>query len=407
MSEIQIIIIRNSGDRKPAHDLIDGINKFGDYSCKLLTSDEFLAEEPNFPAHQPIICIGGPNANIITKQMLNDIELIDEDDMVKIGFGFNKAVVYGEREVNSTQKAVYNFNLNDHLKAFLESLELDDKASVPVYVVAYPYDIIASRILSQKISKIGYTAYFWNRDYYYRHSDQLKKDSVIISIGKPTDSFISDELEKQGLTEIYSEGQTRIKYDFPRAVVYGLDVRQSTLDAVNVFCDNYLSNFLIPLRKFSETEIEEPDSVATQIKKVKISRIANFTKNSDQIEWSNITIELVSEDSILVKAPDFKTKRFNYTDLGMRDGRKGDLPNQLWDMIKYLAMNNGILPTDEISFRSRGKIEKTIQRLRSHFRTVFGIEGMPINRYSKKHGYVTQFNIKDCRPTSYNKPFLE
>jgi len=124
-------------------------------------------------------------------------------------------------------------------------------------------------------------------------------------------------------------------------------------------------------------------------------------------DWPQVTIELVSNDSILVKAPDFKTKRFNYTDLGMRDDRRGDMPNQLWDMVKRLAVNNGEISVDEISFEERRKIEKTIQRMRTHFKTVFGIEGMPINRYSKKHGYVTQFNIKDCRPTSYNQPFLE
>ena len=91
----------------------------------------------------------------------------------------------------------------------------------------------------------------------------------------------------------------------------------------------------------------------------------------------------------------------------MRDDRRGDMPNQLWLMIKNLAENNGVLPTDEMTYHRRGKIEKTIQRLRTHFTTLFGIGGMPINRFSKKHGYVTQFNIKDCRPTSYNQPFLE
>ena len=83
------------------------------------------------------------------------------------------------------------------------------------------------------------------------------------------------------------------------------------------------------------------------------------------------------------------------------------MPNQLWDMVERLAVNNGKISVDEISLRERSKIEKTIQRMRTHFKTLFGIEGMPLNRYSKKHGYVTQFNIKDCRPTSYNQPFLE
>ncbi|MBT5759081.1 MAG: tetratricopeptide repeat protein [Candidatus Marinimicrobia bacterium] len=147
-----------------------------------------------------------------------------------------------------------------------------------------------------------------------------------------------------------------------------------------------------------QKQIKEKNSSSNKSKEIKHLKAKN---------WSQVTIELVSDDSILVKAPDFKTKRFNYTDLGMRDDRRGDMPNQLWLMIKNLAENNGVLPTDEMTYHRRGKIEKTIQRLRTHFKTLFGIGGMPINRFSKKHGYVTQFNIKDCRPTSYNQPFLE
>jgi len=148
----------------------------------------------------------------------------------------------------------------------------------------------------------------------------------------------------------------------------------------------------------NQKQIKEKNSSSNKSKEIKHLKAKN---------WSQVTIELVSDDSILVKAPDFKTKRFNYTDLGMRDDRRGDMPNQLWDMVERLAVNNGKISVDEISLRERSKIEKTIQRMRTHFKTLFGIEGMPINRYSKKHGYVTQFNIKDCRPTSYNQPFLE
>jgi len=145
-----------------------------------------------------------------------------------------------------------------------------------------------------------------------------------------------------------------------------------------------------------------------QIKEKNSSR--NKSKENKHLKaknWSQVTIELVSDDSVRVKVPGMNSKRFNYTDLGMRDSRKGDLPNQLWLMIKNLAENNGVLPTDEMTYHRRGKIEKTIQRLRSHLRSFFGIEGMPINRYSKKHGYVTQFKIKDCRPIDQIQSYLE
>ena len=128
----------------------------------------------------------------------------------------------------------------------------------------------------------------------------------------------------------------------------------------------------------------------------------NIFKNLD-INWNQVSIELVSDDAIVVKAPGFETKRFNYTDLGMRDGRRGDMPTKIWDIIKLLANQNGKITTKEMGFNNRGRIEKTISRLRKKLETAFGIDENSILFNKKGKSFRTVFKITDIRPATVSE----
>ena len=134
------------------------------------------------------------------------------------------------------------------------------------------------------------------------------------------------------------------------------------------------------------TEIQIPDLL-----------IRDIFREYHNIKWSDLTIELVSDSAIRVSAPDYKTKRFNYTELGMRDGSKGDLPDRLWEMLKEFAMNNGQIIPNSIKFINRSRVEKRTSDLRGLLRIIFGLSNSPILRYHKRKGYITQFIIRDCR----------
>ncbi len=116
--------------------------------------------------------------------------------------------------------------------------------------------------------------------------------------------------------------------------------------------------------------------------------------DSSGLEWKDLSIELMSMNSIRVVIKKTKySKRFEYAELGMKDGRKGDLPNKLWNTLVQFGKYNGLF--ENLSFTGRGKLEKTISRLRVHLRNVFGLEGDPIPFIRKNRSYRTSFNISD------------
>lgn len=115
------------------------------------------------------------------------------------------------------------------------------------------------------------------------------------------------------------------------------------------------------------------------------------------LQWQDIKFELVSDDSIRLAIQEKKySKHFLYSELEMIDRRKGDLPNILWKLMKQLSINNGLL--DGLSFSGRGKLEKTISRLRVHLRRIFGLDGNPIPFNRINTSYKTKFSIIDKRP---------
>lgn len=115
------------------------------------------------------------------------------------------------------------------------------------------------------------------------------------------------------------------------------------------------------------------------------------------IDWKDISIEIVSNDSLVVRAGEI-TKRYHAFDLGFRDNRKRDLPNKQWEVLKFLAECNG-----RLSWESRGAktgIQKQMQLLRKILKNFFGFSSNPIQGYRKETGYHTKFKITD---SSYSR----
>lgn len=128
--------------------------------------------------------------------------------------------------------------------------------------------------------------------------------------------------------------------------------------------------------------------------------ITNLFKDKPNIKWSDIIIELVSKDSIRVKAPKYPPRRFNYTELGMKNYTRGDLPNRLWELLIILAEGKGNIGLDVLTFKNRSKIEKKISDLQNKLKNIFGLSDNPISRSNKKTGYTAYFIIRDCRGES-------
>ena len=146
----------------------------------------------------------------------------------------------------------------------------------------------------------------------------------------------------------------------------------------------------------TELDTSKPNSLETLRKS--ISEIPNFT-------WKDLKIELMSDSVIRFKIinSEIKGLRFSYTDLGMKDKRKTDLPNTMFEFLVGLIEMRGVFRLDDIALKDRSMVEKTISRLRGKLREITGIEGNPILfiKYPYPKRYETQFKTKDERPNPY------
>lgn len=112
------------------------------------------------------------------------------------------------------------------------------------------------------------------------------------------------------------------------------------------------------------------------------------------LEWKEVTIEFVSNDSVRIKARDF-TGRFTWGDLGLKDNRIGDSPRYQWDILRAFAEGDGVIgPNNPVNKKS---LYKDMQVLKKALSAFFGVDESPIKHYRKHVGYVTRFKISDLR----------
>jgi hypothetical protein len=54
------------------------------------------------------------------------------------------------------------------------------------------------------------------------------------------------------------------------------------------------------------------------------------------LRWEEVTIAFVSNDSLRISARG-KSQVFMFSDIGFRDGRKGDRPDKQWELLQWMA----------------------------------------------------------------------
>ena len=102
-----------------------------------------------------------------------------------------------------------------------------------------------------------------------------------------------------------------------------------------------------------------------------------------QLRWQDIQIRFTSDFQVQITTPQGSETR-NYAEMGFEDQRKqkvgGSKPTQGWVVFKGLAIKDGVLETEELTGKERGRLEKAIQNIREKLRSTFSPvpEGDPI-----------------------------
>ena len=116
------------------------------------------------------------------------------------------------------------------------------------------------------------------------------------------------------------------------------------------------------------------------------------------LKWEEIAMEFVSNYSMRVSARGVK-RIYTFTEMGFKDGRKGDKPDSLWGVLRDdFAKNQG-----EISFNTpvaqkiRDQLKEYVKKIRKRLRSFMGIDDDPFYRYHSRKAYQTKFSLSDKR----------
>jgi hypothetical protein len=117
------------------------------------------------------------------------------------------------------------------------------------------------------------------------------------------------------------------------------------------------------------------------------------------LRWEELAIDFSSDTSVRVRARD-KLKVFTFAEMGFKDGRKGDVPNSRWAILRDgFAGNHGQISwTDSaVDSKQRGVLKAAVKEIRQKLKSFFGINEDPFHTYSAKKGYRTKFSLRDGR----------
>lgn len=111
----------------------------------------------------------------------------------------------------------------------------------------------------------------------------------------------------------------------------------------------------------------------------------------EEISWVDVSICFISHDEVEVRAGGTPLGVKSYADMGFKDRRTADEPDQLWATLKMFAKNNG-----EISWNDQSAsliIRSYIKDIRKRLKFLFNIKDDPFEQYKKVKAYRLKFKI--------------
>jgi hypothetical protein len=109
--------------------------------------------------------------------------------------------------------------------------------------------------------------------------------------------------------------------------------------------------------------------------------------------WEAVTIRFVSDDAVKISAKGV-SETYMFSEMGFRDGRKGDRPNTRWSILKKLAEQGGRFDWDSnLTLKERNCLQAAIKDIRKRLQALIGLTDDPFHDYRSKKGYEAKFTI--------------
>lgn len=111
-------------------------------------------------------------------------------------------------------------------------------------------------------------------------------------------------------------------------------------------------------------------------------------------KWEDVTITFISHDSVRIEAGDLD-KRLHFAEMGFKDGRKGDIPDTRWAILREFAARNGTISWGDINVKHSDKMKSAIKDIRKRLKAVLGIAEDPFFPYRQVKAYKARFILRD------------
>jgi len=114
-------------------------------------------------------------------------------------------------------------------------------------------------------------------------------------------------------------------------------------------------------------------------------------------KWEDMTWTLLAHDLVRVEVKGI-SKRYNYSDLGFTDKRKGDHPDNKWAIFIIFAENNGEVDWNtKLDKKQSNNLSAVVKDIRKRLKNFFNISDDPFHPYRQTKSYKTKFTIIDAR----------
>lgn len=108
--------------------------------------------------------------------------------------------------------------------------------------------------------------------------------------------------------------------------------------------------------------------------------------------WRNVRLTL-ADNEVRIEARG-KVKDYTFKEAGFEEGRRKDVPDRLWMLLRLFAVHGGILPLEAISARDRGNLKHNVSELRKRITALIpNIDGDLITYQRDERAYRMAFKI--------------
>jgi hypothetical protein len=97
---------------------------------------------------------------------------------------------------------------------------------------------------------------------------------------------------------------------------------------------------------------------------------------------------------------------FTFREAGFEDRRRGNVPDQMWVLLRGFAARGGTIPCDgkDLDARTRGNLKQNVSKLSKRLNALLNLEGSPFHSARRTRCYTTRFRIATAEPPHIDIP---